>query len=287
MSERIDLEAPVAEGAGSGCHAGAETMREAAAFALSQPDPMMLEQMWRGAARAEILALQVSGALPSAFAAAPATAAPADAAAGHLAQSAASAQVVLVADSDFLLDQLYVDPSAANFLFDNAAFSLNAIDQLGGSDALIALRSRAPANRRMTVVDDLEQQAREAFQRRLEEAEAAQRATEDRLAALQARGGGSGFFTGDAGAELTPEESRELSRFLIEAERLGGEVRAIRRDLRREVDRLETTITGLNLWLAPLLVAAIGVFFFWRRSRRASQTAPARVAPRATEGSTP
>ena len=34
MSERIDLEAPVAEGAG--CHAGADTMREAAAKAGKQ-----------------------------------------------------------------------------------------------------------------------------------------------------------------------------------------------------------------------------------------------------------
>jgi ABC-type uncharacterized transport system involved in gliding motility auxiliary subunit len=247
-----------------------ETMLQPAEFALSQPDPMMLEQMWSGTQRAEILAVQLSGTLQSAFpeGAPEGAALSATGESAPLTESATPAEVVVFADTDFLLDQFYVDPAASSFVFDNGALALNALDRLGGAQALIALRSRAPANRRMTMIDDLEQQARQEFQRRLDEAEAAQRATEQRLAELQAGRVAGGPLSGEAGGDLSPEEQRELGRFLLEAERLGREVRTIRGQLRRDVDQVQATVTGLNLWLAPLLVAAAGVFLFARRSRR-------------------
>ena len=81
------------------------------------------------------------------------------------------------------------------------------MDILGGSDALVSLRSRSESARRMGLIDDMERDAqrriRESQERLMTELER----TEGELADLQARGRGSGFFSGDLGAEWTPEES--------------------------------------------------------------------------------
>jgi ABC-type uncharacterized transport system involved in gliding motility auxiliary subunit len=246
-----------------------DTMRLPPEMALQQPDPMQLEQMWQGIAKAEIVGLQLSGTLATAYPNGPPAEAGLPTDAERLTQSATPAEVVIFSDADWVMDQFYINPTDGSFVFDNLFLALNAIDRLGGSDALISLRSRAPASRRMTQVDQMEADAREAYQLRLESAEAEQRATEERLATLQSRGQGSGFFNGDMNAELTPEEQSEMNRFLSRAEQLGDEVRQIRRDLRRNVDRLQAWVVGLNVWLGPLLVGLLGVFVFTRRARRA------------------
>ena len=37
---------------------------------------------------------------------------------------------------------------------------------------------------------------------------------------------------------------------------------------RGDIERLKTLVVFINIWLAPLLIAAAGVFLFWRRQRR-------------------
>jgi hypothetical protein len=46
-----------------------------------------------------------------------------------------------------------------------------------------------------------------------------------------------------------------------------GELRNVERDLRGDISRLEALVVFINVWLAPLLVAAAGLFLFWRRQR--------------------
>ncbi len=264
------------------------TMRMAAAEALARPAPFDILRNWpQGGGRIETVALRLSGNLTSAYpegrpadaptpaptegeassaAAPPQPAAPAE----HLARSATPAEIVIVADVDFLADDFYVDPNSGAAAADNAAFALNAIDVLGGSDALVSLRSRAPSLRRMDMVEQMEADAGRRIQRRQEELQAELQETEGRLAELQARGRGSGFFAGDLGAELTPEENIEIERFRARAMEVRGELRRVERDLRGDIDRVEALVLFINIWLAPLLVAGAGLFLFWRRQRRGS-----------------
>lgn len=166
---------------------------------------------------------------------------------------------------------------------DNAAFALNAIDILGGSDALVSLRSRAPSTRRMELVDRMEADAQRRIERRQQELQTELDETEQQLAELQARGRGSGFFSGDLGAELTPEEGAAIDRFRERVVSVRGELRGVERDLRRDIDQLKAAVVFVNVWLAPLLIAAGGLFFFWRRQRRA-KGGRRRVAPSAPQG---
>ncbi|MDX2235802.1 MAG: GldG family protein [Hyphomonadaceae bacterium] len=247
-----------------------DTMRIPAAQATSRPDPATLLQQYVGSARQETLAVRIAGTLPSAFGAQrPGTIAAAPDA-PHLAQSAEPATVILVSDVDFLNDNFYLSGQQRQALVDNASLLLNAIDQLGGSTALLSLRSRAPSLRRMTVVEGIRNDA----QARMVETQAVLQgelaAAEQGLQELEAKGQGSGFFAGDLGAELTAEERARIEDFRAKALELRKQLRAVERGFRTDLDRLEGWLILLNVWLAPLLVIGAGVFWILRRQRRAA-----------------
>jgi ABC-type uncharacterized transport system involved in gliding motility auxiliary subunit len=251
------------------------TMRMTADQAMMRPSSDMIRSMWpQTSGRVETIALRLSGNLDTAFADGPPEGAPPPAE-GHtaLTRSAATAEIVIVSDADFLSDDFYMDPQAGVSAADNASFALNAIDVLGGSDALVSLRSRADSVRRMKLVDDMEQRAQESISDRQEALQAQLAQTEAQLAQLQARGQGSGFFTGNLGAELTPEEAAAIEQFRAQALATRAELRGVERNLRGDIDRLEALIVFINVWLAPLIVAGAGIFFFWRRQQRGRQGA--------------
>ncbi len=260
------------------------TMRMPAAEALMQPTPTQVRNNWRQiGGRIETVALRLSGHLDTAFPeGAPAEESPAaeqDTAPAPpplaqpdapppVARSATPAEIVIVSDVDFLADEFYINPTTGAAEIDNASFALNAIDVLGGSDALVSLRSRAPSMRRMELVEELERDAQRRIESRQEQLQTELQETESRLADLQARGRGSGFFTGELGAELTAEENTAIEQFRTRVVEVRSELRRVERDLRGEIDRLQALVLFINVWLAPLLVAAAGLFLFWRRQRR-------------------
>ncbi|KAF0178618.1 MAG: ABC transporter [Alphaproteobacteria bacterium] len=245
-----------------------ETMRIPGEIALSRPAPDMLLQQYVPASRQETVALRLSGKLASAFGAArPATvvAAPDSV---HVAASTGEAAIILVSDVDFLDDNFYLEGRARQPLLDNAAFVLNAVDQLGGSDALVSLRSRAPSLRRMKVVEDIRNNAQARMVETQEQLQSELAETEQSLRTLEAKGQGSGFFSGNLGAELTGEERAQIEKFRAKALEVRKQLRAVERGYRTELDRLEGWLVLLNVWLAPLLVAAAGVYMMIRRQRR-------------------
>lgn len=268
------------------------TMRMPAEQAMMRPSPYEILNMWPpSGGRVENVALRLAGELETAFpegrpveestpeagetpspeeTESPPQPAAEEPQAPSLARSATPAQIVIIADSDFLADDFYVDPQSGGTAADNASFALNAIDVLGGSDALVSLRSRAPSQRRMTLVENMERDAQRRIESRQQELEADLQQTQARLEQLQARGRGSGFFAGDLGAELTPEEQQEVDRFREREGQIRTELRSLVRDLRGDIDRLQALTLFINVWLLPLLIAAGGLFLFWRRQRRGS-----------------
>ncbi|MBI1251510.1 MAG: ABC transporter [Alphaproteobacteria bacterium] len=245
----------------------ADTMRLPASEVPMQPSPLDLLRGWVSNQRQETLALRVSGPLNSAYRAGPPEGAAALEGQQHLAQTAAPAEVIVVSDADFLADDLYVAPQGATFA-DNGAFAVNAIEMLGGAQQLIQLRSRAPSSRPMTVVDDMERQAARRMEQRQSELQNDLQAAEARLRQLQTQGRGSGYFSGDLGAELTQDEQAELERFRARVVEVRSQLRDTQRQLRSGIDQLQAWIVFLNVWLGPLIVAGVGLFLFWRRQRR-------------------
>ena len=184
-------------------------------------------------------------------------------------KSADNINVIVVADTDLLSDRMWVQ--VQDFFgqrmpqpwADNASFTINALDNLSGSDALISVRSRGRFSRPFEVVDALQRTAEVKF--REQEAELQQRlaATEQQLASLQQSDDPA------QSPQLTPEQQATLQQFMAEKVRIRKELREVRFQLNADIDALGRSLKLVNIALVPLLLT-VGVLllWFWRRRKR-------------------
>lgn len=256
--------------------ASAGSARLSPAFAMSDPDPRAVLEAYQPSGERPVLAARLSGPLRSAFSApTPASDTPGrprdgsvktgpdqnDQTQPYRQASAVPAEVIIIADADMFDDRFYVHPGTGQALGDNAAFVLNALDNLSGDAALTALRSRTPAGRPMSLLVRQEALARDrlyAEQRRLE---ALARTAEERLAELDAR---------PADASGPPATAlRDMAALQAEADMAKRALRQTERDYRDDVEALEAQIAALAIWLPPLGVALAGAgVILWRRMRQ-------------------
>ena len=244
-----------------------------AELAASDPAPRVVMDAYKATGAQQILAARLSGKLRSTFTRPPVPPAEDDPVVAELhrqemarvppfvADSDREANIILIADSDLFDDSFYVHPQTGAALADNAAFLLNALDNLGGDPALTELRSRAPALRPMKRVDDLREVARTrlfAEQKRLEDL---LKDAEQRISALEARRAG--------GAASSADDLAEIARYREEAAERRKELRGVEREFRRDIDALEGQLMLLNVWLPPILIGLFGVaVFVWRGRKR-------------------
>ncbi len=176
--------------------------------------------------------------------------------------------VVLVADVDMLTDNAAVDVQE---IFGqrvviprngNLALAQGLVEQLGGDDALISLRSRAAFSRPLTVVREMEAQAQQQYLGKIKELEDGLNQTQEKLQSLQKAGAGK------SAAILTAEQQAELESFRKKAVETRLELKALRKNLRVESDRLELWTKVINIALIPLLVGLIGLLLALARRGR-------------------
>lgn len=239
------------------------------------PDPEELLNGFTPSGKEYVIAARLSGPLSSAFPDGPPPAqgseAPVDAALAskHLA-STENANLVLVGDVDVLSDRLWVQAQSFlgqriyNAFANNGDFVINALDNLSGSAALIGLRSRATYTRPFTTVEELRRRADLEFRATEQRLEGELTQTEQRLGELQkSRSDGNSLL-------MSPEQQAEIQRFLDEQVRIRQELRAVRRNLDADIERLGTWLKAINIVLMPVLLtlAALGVVLM-RRNRKA------------------
>ena len=182
-----------------------------------------------------------------------------EAEAEHLSESVEDAQIILVADTDMLADRFWVVvqeflgsriaiPSAAN-----GTLVVNALDNLTGSGDLISVRNRGTFTRPFTRVVALRQQAERTFRAKEQELIAQLTETERRLVELEESN------QGDDALVLTDAQRDELVRFRQERVRIGKELREVRRQLRADIERLESWLKFANIGLVPILIGIVGL----------------------------
>lgn len=232
------------------------------------------------------LAMRISGVLVSAFpGSAPAIDEPRDPATAEAARAAAaalpphirsgerSAEIIVIADADFIADEFYIVDGGGAAVADNGALVLNALDALAGGGELSRLRSRAPALRPMTRINGMRSEAEEQYFRQQSELETRLAAAQARLAELQEAPTGGDFFSGDPEAELSDDERTELASLRQDTLALRARLRETERDYRRGIDQLEGSLKAINIWGGPVLVALAGLIV-WQRQRRPRKAAP-------------
>jgi ABC-type uncharacterized transport system involved in gliding motility auxiliary subunit len=190
--------------------------------------------------------------------------APADA----LKESAKPLNVVVVADTDLLLDYTWLQQQ--NFfgqvvlqpMADNGAFVWNALDNLGGSADLISIRGRAAYRRPFERVEQIRRDAEAQSRDKNLQLQEQLRQTEEQLEKLQS--------AQPPGADiLSPEAAEAIERFQREKLNIRKELRAIEANVDADIRSLGYLVKSVNLLLMPAIVTALGLLVaLWRKRRR-------------------
>jgi ABC-type uncharacterized transport system involved in gliding motility auxiliary subunit len=246
-------------------------------LAATDPSPRAVMEASTPAGGPAILAGRLSGELRSLFTTPPPVPAQPDPAlarreaderadvAPYVSRSETPAEIILVADADVLDDSFFLNPSTGAPIADNAAFVLNALDNLGGDEALMALRSRAPAARPMERVDEMRTAARDRLYKEQQRLEALLAEAEGHLRQIEQQR--------VAGAVRTPEELARMAGFREQAHQIRRQLRGVEREFRRDIDELAGRLELINIWLPPIFAAALGAgLFFWRSRRRGNRS---------------
>lgn len=177
--------------------------------------------------------------------------------------------VVVVADTDILADQFWVDRRemmgqemmvpAAN----NAAFVVGALENLTGSDALIALRGRGIKDRPFTLVEDIRRDAERAYREKEQALTDKLKKIEEELRTLEASGGNGSVMLSDAERKAVDKAKAEM----LETRR---ELRNVKLALRQSIDRLSNWLQFANIAFVPLLMGLGGIGYAAWRSRTRS-----------------
>jgi ABC-type uncharacterized transport system involved in gliding motility auxiliary subunit len=187
----------------------------------------------------------------------------------HRSESAADANIIVVADSDLLEDRFwsrvreFLGQQVAVPFASNGDFVVNAVDNLAGSDDLIRLRSRGVSYRPFAVVDDLRRDAADRFLARRDELQKALEDVEKRLNELQDR-----KKQGAAAAALSAEEESAIEKFRDEMVRIRRQLREVQHGLERDIENLAAWLKVINIGLVPMGVLAVAALIALARKHR-------------------
>jgi ABC-type uncharacterized transport system involved in gliding motility auxiliary subunit len=235
-------------------------------------DPSTLRDGFKSTGLSYTIAARITGPVESAYPMGP----PGDQkpAAGppvpHLAKSTAPANIVVIADTDLLMDYLWVQQREifgqriAQAFANNGDFIANILDNLSGSSALISIRGRASFSRPFERIDALKRQADDRLRAKVLELQSELQQTEKKLTDLQTK------RNDQTSLMLSPEQEAELKNFTAQKARVRKELRETQRGLDVDINRLGTRLKIINIGIAPLLVAIAGFLILSTRRRRRS-----------------
>jgi ABC-type uncharacterized transport system involved in gliding motility auxiliary subunit len=237
-------------------------------------DPSTLRDGFKSTGMRYALAARITGPVDSAYPGGP----PADQkpVAGppipHLAKSTVPANIVVIADTDFLMDYLWVQTREllgqrlSQAFANNGDLIANILDNLSGSSALISVRGRASFSRPFERVEALKRQADDRLRSKVLELQAELQQTESKLTELQSK------RSDQSSIMLSPEQEAELKSFTAEKTRVRKELRETQRGLDVDINRLYSWLKVFNIGIAPLFVAIAGVVILTMRRRRRTGT---------------
>jgi ABC-type uncharacterized transport system involved in gliding motility auxiliary subunit len=177
--------------------------------------------------------------------------------------------VILVGDADMLADRFCVQEmsffgfSAHQPMNNNLDFLANAVEQISGSPELVSIRSRGRFARPFDRVLALEADARREWQAREDSLADSLQETQRQLRSLQTEKDSTQRVI------LSQRQKEAIAKFRQEEARIKGELKEVRKSLRRDIERLGVTVKAVNIAGMPLLVclAGVGYGLFRRRKR--------------------
>lgn len=167
--------------------------------------------------------------------------------------------VVLIGDADLLHEQFYA--RVQNFFgqrimipfSQNLTLVQNLVEQLGGDQDLITIRSRATVARPFTKMRELKAQAEERFAAKIKELESSEQELAQKInEMLQGKQPGQQII-------LSDDAKKEWEQVQRKRAEVRETLRQERRNLRKDIDSLQTKLQWTNILAMPAVVALAGV----------------------------
>jgi ABC-type uncharacterized transport system involved in gliding motility auxiliary subunit len=250
-------------------------LMDVSTYAMIQ-DPEELAKAYQSDNQAYVLAVRLFGQVNSAF-----EQAPEGTSLTKIKTSTTNLNVILVGDTDLLADRFWVQQSnffgqtVSTAFANNGDFVSNAVENLGGSDALISIRSRGVFSRSFRKVDELTVIAEQKFRDQEQILQQQLDDTEQQLLQLQNQQAEGGSLV------ISVEQQLTIDQFLQKKITIRKSLRDVRYQLDKDIESLGNWLKLFNVALAPmililLLVLLRGIFRTKPRfSKTVSQNAPA------------
>ncbi len=164
-----------------------------------------------------------------------------------------------MADTDWAYDQFCIQEQSfmgmriAQPINDNLSLVLNVSEQLAGDPELIRVRSRSSPRRPFTRITAMMARAEAAYSAEIAKLEDEFQMAQRRLNELQREKDPSQQMI------LSPEQQVEIEKLEKTRIETSRRLRQVRKDLNKDIDKLEARITMANVLVVPLVVAWIGI----------------------------
>lgn len=178
--------------------------------------------------------------------------------------------VILFSDVDMIYDAFCVQQDRLTGgvipINSNIPLFLNAIEVLSGGGDLLDVRSRAATQRPFTKLDEMREEVEKNFRPKLQEMDARLQETAQKISTLR--------LTRDDKTQafvIDPQQKKDLEALMEAQTEINGEIRKIKKEQNKELDRTELFLTVINVFGMPLVVILIGgVLALRRRSATAA-----------------
>lgn len=256
-----------------------DAMELAADGLRGQPDPLGMLKSYKPGGKPLVLAARITGEAKTAFPDGPpkaeeAKAETADNKPAEKAEAPKPAEflktgkvsAIIIADTDMLADMFWAE--VRDFLGQrvvtptahNGAFALNALDNLAGSDTMMSLRARGIDDRPFDRVEKIRKDAEARFREKEQGLQTKLKTVQEQIANLETKGDGKVI--------LSEKERVAIDKFRGEMVEVRRELRDVKLELRKDIDRLDGTLKLVNIAGVPVLIGLGGLLLGYLRRRR-------------------
>ena len=165
----------------------------------------------------------------------------------------ANANVILFADTDLLSDNTWISQqdmfgrNSITAIADNGRMVVNSIESMSGGKNLIGLRGRGTSNRPFLVIEGLQKKAELSFREKQMTLQNELQMTEDKLKEIQENNTNSSD-------SKTSEQNLAIEDFQNKIFSIRKQLREVQRQLNADIEKLESNIKLLNIWVMPFIV---------------------------------
>ncbi len=180
--------------------------------------------------------------------------------------------VILIGDTDMIFDDFWLrkvnffGQTVMSLLSDNNNLLQNAVEQLSGDTNLISIRSRTITHRPFEKVRAKQREAEEEYKAEIAGLEEELEKTRTEIRKLQQRPEDDQ----DQRIVRSREQEEALKKWQGKQVKFRKNLKELRKNLRRDIDKIETTAQWCNIALIPALVCLTGIGLGFSRRRRAS-----------------